>query len=66
MQNNERGHRIIWRYQTLQLIPENRPLVIKIPPTAPSGVNSFFPGKVIMGNVNGITWEVLTGYGQTW
>ena len=35
----------------------------KTPPTAPSGFNSFFPGKVIIDIRNGIMWEVLTGYG---
>ena len=37
--------------------------VIETPPARPSGVNSLFPGKVIMDLRNGIILEVLTGYG---
>ena len=42
--------------------PRKKPLVIETPPATPSGVNSLFPGKVIMDLRNGITCEVLMGY----
>ena len=42
--------------------PGKRTLLIETPPATPSGVNSLFPGKVIMNLRNGITCEVLMGY----
>ena len=53
---------ILWRHQILQLVPEKGPHLIETPPSTPSGVNSFSPGKVILDLRNGVTWEVLTGY----
>ena len=37
--------------------------VVETSRATPSGVNSLFPGKVIMDPKNGINLEVFTGYG---
>ena len=54
---------ILLQQSTQNTNPENRPLLSENSPVTPSGVNSLFPEKLILDLRNGITCEVLIGYG---
>ena len=57
------GIMILTQQSTYNANLEKRPLVSENPKASPSGVDSIFPEKVIMDIRNGITSEVLMGYG---